>query len=77
MNKFLSSANGFRLQVTNAGQVFDLYASWAAPFFVVPSFDASRDESPSLHHCDDLQHARDIARYGGQIFNAQFELVGS
>jgi hypothetical protein len=71
----MSSANGFRLEVSQGGKVFNLVATWAAPFFAVSDFDAEHNEAPGLTHCDDIEHARMYARMGAKVFNAKFEPI--
>jgi len=67
------SANGYTLTVTPSTGTFNLGAAWAAPFF---SLDTSccwdEGDRPSLYHASSLEDAR---RFGGRVFNHQFEEV--
>lgn len=72
------SANGYVLEVTTRlGNKFELVASWAAPYFVFSNNDGAvdakgRELEPMLYHAETLADARRVARYGGEIFDADF-----
>ncbi len=65
----MPSANGYKL-VDDQGREHVAY--WPAPYFVFVGSDEP-DEAPlGLIHCDDLDHARAVARHGGTILDAAF-----
>jgi len=72
------SANGFILSVTNhAGEVFELVAAWAAPWFaLINNCDAPK---PMLYHAtsrEDAEHFAHGASSGKPcILNAEFEVI--
>jgi hypothetical protein len=64
----MNSANGYLLDVNGR----TLRASWPAPYFVLV-VDSEEPDDPMLIHCDDIAHARGIARHGGTILTADFQ----
>lgn len=62
----MSSANGFKIEVRRStGEVFDVVASWAAPYFAF----IDDGEVPFLYHAETLEAAQ---RIGGVTLNADF-----
>lgn len=66
--KTTPSANGQLIEVRRSnGKVFEVVASWPAPFFAF--IDDSDTQPPFLYHAETLEAAQ---RFGGLTLNADF-----